>query len=455
MRRTFFLDGHGCAKNQVDAENMIALLTENGWSSVDDSQDADVIIVNSCGFIESAKRESLEAVLSFKQVYPDKKVLLAGCLAQRYGAELASELLEADALVGNTDGAFLLPGMEAALASTHGALVSPADPTGAREFSFYRYDRPLLSLPGSAYVKITEGCDNRCTFCAIPLIRGPLRSRSIPSIVEECQALLDRGIRELCLIGQDLGSYGKDGAGGTFPPGTGRLGELLTALSRLGGTFWIRLLYIHPDNFPLSILDLCRQDPRILPYFDIPFQHASVPILRSMNRRGNSETYLELIRTIRAALPDATLRSTFLVGFPGETDLDFQALADFQGRAQLDWLGIFTYSREEGTPAYSLKGRVAKKIAEERKRWLEDAQVPITEARMDRFVGRTETVLVEERVENEEGLYLGRSACQAPEVDGATVISAEANLSPGSLIGAKIFSRSGFDLDAAYRDARS
>ncbi len=455
MRRTFFLDSHGCAKNQVDGENMISLLVENGWSSVEDSQDADVIIVNSCGFIESAKRESLEAVLSFKQVYPDKKVLLAGCLSQRYGAELASELLEADALVGNTDGANILNAMEAALASTHRAIVSPVDPTGGREFSYYRYDRPLLSLPGSAYVKITEGCDNRCTFCAIPLIRGPLRSRPIPSIVEECRTLLDRGIRELCLIGQDLGSYGKDGAGGTVSPGTERLGELLSALSDLKGNYWIRLLYIHPDNFPRSILDLCRRDPRILPYFDLPFQHASAPILRSMNRRGNSETYLELIGTIRASLPSATLRSTFLVGFPGETDRDFQALVDFQAQAQLDWLGIFTYSREEGTPAFSLKGRVPKKTAEERKRFLEDAQVPITESRMDRFVGRIETVLVEERVENEDGLYLGRSACQAPDVDGSTVISADVDLPLGSFIGAKIFSRSGFDLDAAYRDGRS
>lgn len=429
----------------------MSVLEQAGWEACTEAEEADLVIVNSCGFIESAKRESIEAVLSYKQLYPNKRVLLAGCLAQRYADELAAELQEADALFGNTDLSRITEAADLAMTASHTALVPPLDPTGKTDFARCSDDRPLLSLPGSAYVKITEGCDNRCTYCAIPLIRGNLRSRNIESIVHECSGLLERGVKELCLIGQDLGSYGKDGAAGAFYPGQCRLPDLLSAISRLSGDFWVRLLYIHPDNFPMEILDLCKRDPRILPYFDLPFQHASKRILRLMNRRGDSETYLSLLAAIRRELPEATIRSTFLVGFPGETDEDMEILLDFQQRAQLDWLGVFTYSREEDTPAYSMKGRVPKKVAEGRKHQIESAQIPITEGRMDRFVGKTLPVLVEEQVENEDGLYLGRTICQAPEVDGATVLSADQDLKPGTIVSARVFSRAGFDLDAALR----
>lgn len=451
MKRRFYLDSHGCAKNQVDGETLMLVLEESGWEASTDAETADLVIINSCGFIESAKRESIEAVLSYKQLFPGKRVLLAGCLAQRYSDELAAELREADALFGNMDLSRIAEAAELAMGSAHTALVPSLDPSGRTDFARCSDDRPLLSLPGSAYVKITEGCDNRCTFCAIPLIRGNLRSRSIDSIVAECSGLLRRGVKELCLIGQDLGSYGKDGAAGAFETGLCRLPELLSALSGLSGDFWIRLLYIHPDNFPMEILPLCQKDPRILPYFDLPFQHASQRILRLMNRRGDSETYLDLLATIRRELPEATIRSTFLVGFPGETEEDVETLLDFQQKAQLDWLGVFTYSREEDTPAYSMKNRPSKKVAEARKRQIEAAQIPISEARMDRFVGKTLPVLVEERVENEDGLYLGRTVCQAPEVDGATVLSADQDLVPGTYVSARVFSRAGFDLDAACR----
>ncbi|GAB1482387.1 hypothetical protein MASR2M78_12020 [Treponema sp.] len=229
--------------------------------------------------------------------------------------------------------------------------------------------------------------------------------------------------------------------------------ELLDAISKLEGEFWIRLLYIHPDNFPFAVLDNCAQDPRILPYFDLPFQHASERILRAMNRRGNAESYLALVDTIRFRLPLATIRSTFLIGFPGETEEDFQVLLDFQAKAKIDWLGAFTYSREEGTASYAMKGRVAKKLAQDRKQRIEIAQIPLTEARMDRFVGKTLDLLVEERVEGEEGLYLARAACQAPEVDGSTVLSSDKDLPLGTLLQARVFARAGFDLDAAYRHA--
>jgi ribosomal protein S12 methylthiotransferase len=450
----YFIDPFGCVKNQVDAETMMAFLNRAGWTAAEDAAAADLIIVNSCGFIENAKQESINAVLGWRRFYPEKKILLAGCLAQRYAAELSGELKEADVLFGNT----ALSGIAGAAAKAAGnrAAAGPEKAVTAQvpDAGIAAGKRPLLSLPGSAYVKISEGCDNRCSFCAIPLIRGGLRSRAIPDVLEECKTLLDRGIKELCVIGQDIGSYGRDLP--PFPVPCSRqipsavnptLPILLEELSKLKGAFWVRLLYIHPDHFPFPILDIMEKDKRFLPYFDIPFQHGSEKILRLMNRKGSAETYLALIRAIRSRLPDAAIRSTFMTGFPGETEEDFGALLDFQKKARLDWMGCFAYSREEDTPAYSMKRRVAKKTAAERKRIIEELQTPISETQMDRFVKKEFDVLVEEKVEGEDGLYLGRLPCQAPDVDGAAVISGPRELEPGTLVPCRVFARAGFDLE--------
>ena len=431
---TYYLDPYGCAKNQVDAENMMAYLHEAGWTVADDAENAKLIIVNSCGFIESAKQESINAVLGWRKLYPDKKLLLAGCLTQRYAKELSQALPEADGFFGISDLGGIVKAAAALLPAAPGTQAAARIQTGRR---------PLLSLPGSAYVKISEGCDNCCSFCAIPIIRGSLKSRLIKDIVEECKTLLNRGIKELCLVGQDTGSYGIDLAAVSLP-------SLLEAISRLKGDFWVRLLYIHPDHFPLPILDIMEKDRRFLPYFDIPFQHASEKILRLMGRRLNAENYLELIETIRRRFPDAAIRSTFMTGFPGETDEDFALLLDFQEKARLDWLGCFAYSREENTPAYNLKGRVSKKTAAERKRLVEEKQVPITENAMERFVGRGFDVLVEEKFEaagGETRLYLGRLPCQAPEVDGVAVILSSRPLELGSKLPCRVTGRAGFDLE--------
>jgi ribosomal protein S12 methylthiotransferase len=436
-----FRDPFGCVKNQGDAANMMALLNSAGWAAASGAESADLIIVNSCGFIESAKRESINAVLGWRRQYPGKKILLAGCLSQRYAQELAASLPEADGLFGNSDIAGIVE------AASRAAGVSPEFAPAPGPF-----ERPLLSLPGSAYVKISEGCDNRCSFCAIPLIRGGLRSRSIPDILEECRLLVERGLRELCIIGQDIGSLGRDGNSGAGLP------ELLEAISSLEGRFWVRLLYMHPDHFPLPVLDIMERDSRFLPYFDIPFQHASPGILAAMNRRGRAESYLALLETIRRRLPGAVIRSTFLVGFPGETDADFAALLDFQEKARPDWLGCFTFSREEGTAAYGMRGRVSKKIAAQRKQIVEERQIAITEQNMERFVGQTLDVLIEERFENgdseaaaeDEPLWLGRLYCQAPEVDGAAVITGgHGELKPGALVPGAVIARRGFDLEVA------
>jgi ribosomal protein S12 methylthiotransferase len=438
-------------KNQVDAETMMGALDNSGWAAAADPAEADLIIINSCGFIKTAKQESINAVLRYKKAYPEKKVLLAGCLAQRYVSELAESLPEADLLFGNRDLSRIADAAHSALGGKVRVLV----PQAAEAAGTLRPagERPLLSLPGSAYVKIAEGCNNRCSFCAIPLIRGGLRSRPADRIVRECRRLLDRGVVELNLIGQDLGSYGADAPRGG---GTTGLPRLLEALSRLEGNCWIRLLYIHPDNFPLPILDIIRQDPRFLPYFDLPFQHGSPDILRAMNRRGDPQAYLSLIGEIRRLLPDSVIRSTFMTGFPGETEADFRALLNFQQQARLDWLGVFVYSREEDTPAYALKGRVPGKLAAARKALIEERQIPITGERMERFIGRELAVLVEEgftppdsALPGEGRLYLGRLFSQAPEVDGAAVISSEGELVPGTLIRGRVFARAGFDLEVA------
>ncbi|MDR0486701.1 MAG: 30S ribosomal protein S12 methylthiotransferase RimO [Treponema sp.] len=436
----YFLDPFGCVKNQVDAENMMAFLKSAGWESASAAEEADLIIVNSCGFIEAAKRESINAVLEWRRIYPGKKILLAGCLAQRYAKELAESLPEADAFFGVED--------ISQIVKAAGCLAGTNDP---HSFIADTASRPLLSLPGSAFVKISEGCNNRCSFCAIPLIRGALRSRPVSDILPECEGLLGRGIKELCIIGQDIGSYGTG-----QDAGVSKLPELLDAISSLKGNFWVRLLYIHPDHFPLPILEIMERDKRFIPYFDIPFQHASQKILSAMNRRGTAEKYLALLETIRRRFPAAVIRSTFLLGFPGETEEDFAALLDFQDRARLDWLGCFAYSREEDTPAFSMKARVPKKNALRRKQIVEERQIPITEKNMERFAGQTLDVLIEECFEGGgdalpagkgETLRLGRLYCHAPEVDGAAVITGGGTAKPGDIVPCKVTARRGFDLE--------
>jgi ribosomal protein S12 methylthiotransferase len=451
MSPGYYLDPLGCAKNQVDAETMMGFLHEAGWVLAADPAKAELIIINSCGFIEQAKQESINTVLEYRKTYPDKKILLAGCLAQAYAQELAAALPEADMIFGNRDLAKITQAALLALAPPETSckvLVPRAipEPDTAPSGS-----RPLLSLPGSAYIKITEGCDNHCTFCGIPRIRGPLRSRTLAQVVTECRELLGRGIKELCLIGQDIASYGADRTGGVS-----ELPQLLEALSQVEGRFWVRMLYLHPDRFPLPILELIRRDPRLLPYFDLPFQHGASRILRAMNRGGTGASYLALIQHIRETLPDATIRSTFLTGFPGETEKDFQDLLHFQDQAQLDWAGCFTYSREEHTPAYSMRPRIPRSIAAARQRLIETRQTPITAKRLDRFLGRTLEALVEELLPHTEGekknAYRARVMGQAPEVDGLTCITADAVVLPGTFVRGRVFARQGFDLEMRLED---
>ncbi|MGL4982279.1 MAG: 30S ribosomal protein S12 methylthiotransferase RimO [Treponemataceae bacterium] len=420
----FFLDQHGCAKNQVDGELIITKLLEKGFSRTENPADANLIIVNSCGFIEDAKKESIDAVIDWKNQYPNAKILLAGCLAERYHTELQESLPEVDGFFGNGDVLQVAAAVDKLFTKKEINTFFPQVSVSAGE------RKTFLSYPRSAFVKITEGCDNKCTYCAIPLIRGNLRSRSIASIVDEIKQLLSQNIFEFNLIGQDLASYGceKTFSDNQINDQKSPLYFLLKELSKIEGDFWIRLLYIHPDHFPLEILELIQKDKRILPYFDIPFQHADELILKKMNRKGSFEKYTQLISNIKNMLPSSVIRTTFLVGFPSETNENFQLCADFLAAIEPDWSGAFAYSKEEDTPAYFFKPAVSKKLAQERKKQLEDLQDAITEKRLKNHVGKKYSVLVEEILppndeDDSDIIYaIGRCWFQAPDVDGITVV---------------------------------
>jgi len=426
----------GCSKNQVDAENIISTLVSAGWTSQDSPEPAELIIVNTCGFIKPAKEESINTILDFTSTYPGKKVLAAGCLSERYNQQLMEMIPELSGVFGSMAPSHITDVAESVRKGEKPVLIPDTDLSVTPRKKFFSYDR-------SVYVKIAEGCNNRCTYCAIPLIKGDLQSRPLEDIVAEIRQLLADGAFELNLIAQDLAGFGTD-------RGQKELPDLLRAISAIDGDFWVRLLYIHPDRFIDEVVDIMAEDKRFLPYFDIPFQHASEKVLRKMGRRGTAQSHLDMIASIKKRLPDAVFRSTFMTGFPGEKKSDFSHLLEFQRKAKLNWVGFFTYSREEDTPAWKYRGALATKLsvrsAEKRKRVLEIRQSEISETLLDDFLGKTFDVLIEEKVEG-ENLYIGRAYFQAPEVDGLIVLHGE-NIRPGDVVKAKVFKRNGLDLEA-------
>lgn len=473
----FFLDQRGCAKNQVDGEVIISNLIKEGWEQAETADEADLIIINSCGFIESAKKESLDALLGARKKYADKKIILAGCLAQRYAKIFKDELPEADGIFGNGDLSRVAAFAKKIVKGKRAVDTPPQAGVSCGE------RLKLLSYKNSAYVKITEGCSNHCSFCAIPLIRGELRSRPAADIVAEIKALLKRGVFEINLIGQDLAAYGTEGAtanetktkkrGGLSP-----LAALLKKISALKGAFWIRLLYIHPDHFNPDILQVLKNDARILPYFDIPFQSGDNGVIRAMNRKNSAACYKDLVKNIRAQFPAAALRTTFLAGFPGETEEAAQNTLQFLDAIQPDWSGAFAYSREDDTPAALMKKQVTKKAAAARVKALQDAQEKITQKRLAGRVLKNKKrleydVLVEEIVDNPRkgsqgqeaaafgaddsssaSYAIGRAWFQAPEVDGNIVIEYDADdkkaaaIKPGAVVKVRAIAVSGVDIYA-------
>ena len=437
--KSFFIESLGCAKNQVDSERMIASLQREGWRLAAEAAAADVIVVNTCAFIDQAQEESIVVGLKLRSEYPLKTVVMAGCLPERFGVELHEQLREIDGFLGAKQHRRIGEVLNRALGGERPLIVLPEeDPED-------QYERTtLLSLPGSAYVKISEGCSNRCAYCAIPAIRGDLQSRPPQMIIDEVRRLIDDGIIEINIVGQDIGSYGAD-------RGNKELPDLLEGIAGLDGDFWIRLLYIHPDHFPDRILDTVADDKRFLPYFDIPFQHAASPVLRAMGRKGEARRYLDLLSRIRNRIPCAVVRSTFMVGYPAEGEEEFEVLRRFQQASQIDWLGVFVFSPQTDTAAYALKPRVPRAVAAERKRRLEQDQIGITEKRLDAHVGRSLEVLVEELVVGED-MALARAYLQAPDVDGLTVVRTShrdaVDVKPGTVVPVRITRRNGFDLEA-------
>ena len=444
---TFFIDQHGCAKNQTDGELLSSYLEKSGFTFTDDPQKADFIIINSCGFIQSAKKESIDAVYAAKKGYPNAKIILAGCLAERYANDLYESMPELDGIFGNGDLSKITEYMKKVKAACKKQ--SRAKPAIYNQTGVCAGERTrFFGFKGSAFVKITEGCSNNCSFCAIPLIRGAVRSRSCQEIVQEIKSLIASGIYEINLIGQDLAAF-KDGKEG--------LAALLKKISKLKGNFIVRPLYIHPDHFNLDILEVFKNDKRFLPYFDIPFQSGDDEIIRAMNRSGSTRQYVELIKNIREQLPDMALRTTFLTGFPGETEKAAQNTQAFLKKIKPMWSGCFAYSREEGTPAYSFKNRVPARTAKERASTLEEIQTEFTFKQLSKYVGTEQSILIEEIITSgdDEGLALGRAWFQAPEVDGCVVVRYDADdkkqaeeIEAGKVVKVKILACTGPDLDS-------
>lgn len=422
----------GCAKNRVDTEVMLAGLAQAGYQPTDAIQAADVVIVNSCGFIEAAKRESLAAVLAAAQdKKKETKLILAGCLAQGYAQELAQELPEVDAFVGPGLAAHMAAVVRDVLAGKRVLALGQAGDWEAQPLP-----RLLTSPAGSAYLKIAEGCSHRCTFCAIPRLRGPYRSRPEEAILTEAAQLAAQGVKEIVLVAQDTAAYGYD-LYGEF-----RLPELLRRLAKVEGVRWLRLLYLYPTHVSPLLLQVMADEEKVCRYFDLPLQHSSPRILARMGRPSLRRVW-PVLEQIRSLMPDAVLRSTFIVGFPGEREEDFAHLCSFLETVAFDWVGAFVFSPEEGTPAASLPEQVPPEVKQERWQALLRRQRQITSQKLRAWVGREMEVLVEAAPTGRRP-GRGRTRGQAPEVDGTVLLRGRCRT--GEILPVRITGVRGYDL---------
>jgi len=422
----------GCARNDTDSELLAGRLTADGMSLTDDPGKADVILVNTCGFIEAAKKDSIDTLLALADT--GAKVVATGCMAQRYGAELAASLPEVAAVLGFAD-------YDNIGESLRGVLGRPGD--GASPIS--PVVRTRLDHGPYAPLKIASGCDRRCAFCAIPGIRGAYRSRPIEDVVAEARWLVDQGVREIMLVSENSTGYGKD---------MGRRDALPALLRRLGdvdGLDWVRVSYLQPAEVTPPLLDAMAHVANVVPYFDLSFQHASGPVLRRMRRFGDAPSFLRLLETVRGLCPQAGVRTSALVGFPGETDDDVAVLHQFLADARADAIGVFGFSDEEGTEAHDMAGKVASEIIDERVRATSELADWLMESRAAERVGEQVLVLVE----SVDGAYVGRAAHQGPEVDGVTTLTwcdGVPGPAVGDMVQATVTAADGVDLVAAVDD---
>lgn len=434
----FHLVSLGCPKNLVDSEVVYGLLEERGWIGVDTPEGADVLLINTCGFIQPAVEESIEEILALaahKKGNPSKKLVVIGCLVQRYREKLPDELPEVDLFIG-TEGVADIPRLlDAEEASGPPLPIVPPEP-----FLMNASLPRSLSTPFfRAWLKITEGCDNHCSYCLIPSIRGRLRSRSVEDLVVEARRLESLGVVELSLVAQDLTAYGRDNYGRDC------LVELLNRLLEETSVPWIRLMYLYPSTISEDLLECIAQNPRIVPYLDIPLQHVSDSVLKLMNRRYGYGDVIDKMEAIRTVLPDAALRTTFLLGFPGETEHDVDQLITFMQRVRFDHVGVFGYANEEGCPAENFSRQVEPHVTDERVNRVLAGQAEISQSVMQAYVGRVETVLVEGPSVETELLLQGRTRFQAPEIDGCVLIN-EGETNPGELVQVEITEAQVYDL---------
>ncbi len=438
MNKKLFMVSLGCSKNLVDSEVMLGLLEKDGYAVTEEPEDANLLLVNTCGFIGSAVKEAIDEILAlsrYKKDDPAKKLVVTGCLVQRYGAELEKELPEVDLFIGTN-------GFHSIVDQLHGKkMVLPL--AHSLEQSPFLMDSSMprkVSTPfHRAYMKITEGCINRCSYCLIPSIRGKLRSRTIADLMTEARRLEGQGVKELTLVAQDLLAYGLDLGKKT------NLIVLLKQLLRETKIPWIRLLYLHPARVQEELLRLMAENTRLLPYLDIPFQHVSDHILQLMNRPYTKKQIIQLMDTIRSTIPDAALRTTMMVGFPGETGDDIEEMTDFLQAHHFEHLGVFAYANEEGCAAVNLPNQITEEIKEERLRRIMELQADISFAALQKHVGQVEQVLVEGLSKESDLLLEGRTRYQAPEIDGCVYIT-RGTAEPGALVEVTITEAHTYDL---------
>ncbi len=426
----------GCPKNQVDAEMMLYSLKQAGFEIGVPEAEADAIIVNTCGFIEDAKSEAIENILEAAQYKKDgkcKAVIVTGCLAERYRDDVTEEIPEADVCVGIGSNDNIAQIVKDAIEG------NSKNTYGAKEDLNLNGKRILGGFPFTAYLKIGDGCDNCCTYCAIPKIRGRMRSRAIEDCVNEARELAQNGVRELIVVAQDTTAYGTD------LYGESKLCELLKQLCNIDGIKWIRTLYTYPERITDELLTLIANQEKLVKYLDIPIQHVNADILKRMNRRGDRDTLTALIKKIRTAIPDITLRTTLITGFPGETEQQYEQLHDFVRKAKFDRLGCFTYSAEEGTIAAEYTDQIDEQTKQDRAEHIMETQLDIATKKNEEKIGTVQTVLIE-GWDDYIKCYYGRSAADAPEIDGKVFFMAHQPLVIGDFVDVQINDTIEYDL---------
>ncbi len=432
--KTIFFLSLGCSRNTVDSEIMITLLEEAGHTIVPTPEEADVLVVNTCAFIDEAKQEAIDTILALSEKKrAGSRLVVAGCFSQLYHEEILKELREVDAVVGIGNLGVITEAVDESSARDY-----PQARLIGRKYSEHTKRSRLITPQGYAYLKVSEGCSGTCSFCLIPLIKGPMRSRRTDAVVEDALRLVDLGTKEIVLTSQDTLAYGRD-----LGMKNG-IRSLVEELLEKTGVERIRILYLNPHDDLMEILDIFGDD-RVLPYFDIPVQHASERLLASMHRRGSGERYRDLVSRIKERVPDAVFRTGVIVGYPSENEADFHVLLDFIREVEFNHLGVFVFSPQRETEAAGLHGRVKKRVAEKRRNTILELQRAISRKKLTQEIGKTFNVLVEEKVQGED-LYFGRSYHFAPEVDGIFVLQSEEEIDPGSIVTARVTRADDYDL---------